>query len=80
MPAYGNHDMEAWYSPNGYGGEEARWNLPDNGPDKKNLPGVYSFVYGNTAVISLDANDISYEIPANLAYQAVLRPSGWKAG
>ena len=66
MPAYGNHDMEAWYSPNGYGGEEARWNLPDNGPDKKNLPGVYSFVYGNTAVISLDANDISFEIPANL--------------
>ncbi|MGW2044312.1 purple acid phosphatase family protein [Streptomyces sp. NPDC001858] len=66
MPAYGNHDMEAWYSPNGYGGEEARWNLPDNGPDKKNLPGVYSFVYGNTAVVSLDANDISFEIPANL--------------
>ncbi|MBJ7905076.1 metallophosphoesterase family protein [Streptomyces sp. DSM 110735] len=66
MPAYGNHDMEAWYSPNGYGGEEARWTLPDNGPDRKNLPGVYSFVYGNTAVISLDANDISYEIPANL--------------
>ncbi|MFF9087962.1 fibronectin type III domain-containing protein [Streptomyces sp. NPDC014991] len=66
MPAYGNHDMEAWYSPNGYGGEEARWNLPDNGPDKRNLPGVYSFVYGNTAVISLDANDVSFEIPANL--------------
>ncbi|ULR50850.1 purple acid phosphatase family protein [Streptomyces deccanensis] len=66
MPAYGNHDMEAWYSPNGYGGEEARWNLPDNGPDRKNLPGVYSFVFGNTAVISLDANDISFEIPANL--------------
>jgi Purple acid Phosphatase, N-terminal domain/Calcineurin-like phosphoesterase len=66
MPSYGNHDMEAWYSPNGYGGEEARWTLPDNGPDKKNLPGVYSFVYGNTAVISLDANDISFEIPANL--------------
>ncbi|MFD8033078.1 fibronectin type III domain-containing protein [Streptomyces sp. NPDC059717] len=66
MPAYGNHDMEAWYSPNGYGGEEARWTLPDNGPDKKNLPGVYSFVYGNTAVISLDANDVSFEIPANL--------------
>ena len=66
MPAYGNHDMEAWYSPSGYGGEAARWTLPDNGPDKKNLPGVYSFVYGNTAIISLDANDISFEIPANL--------------
>ncbi|MFI6334706.1 purple acid phosphatase family protein [Streptomyces sp. NPDC050535] len=66
MVAYGNHDMEAWYSPNGYGGEEARWQLPDNGPDKKNLPGVYSFTHGNTAIISLDANDISFEIPANL--------------
>ncbi|MEU2726474.1 metallophosphoesterase family protein [Streptomyces griseoviridis] len=66
MPAYGNHDMEAWYAPHGYGGEEARWNLPDNGPDKRNLPGVYSFVHGNTAVISLDANDVSFEIPANL--------------
>ncbi|MFD9331306.1 purple acid phosphatase family protein [Streptomyces sp. NPDC060065] len=66
MVAYGNHDMEAWYSPNGYGGEEARWQLPANGPDKKNLPGVYSFTHGNTAIISLDANDISWEIPANL--------------
>ncbi|MFI8235881.1 purple acid phosphatase family protein [Streptomyces sp. NPDC085866] len=66
MVSYGNHDMEAWYSPNGYGGEEARWTLPDNGPDPENLPGVYSFVYGNTAIISLDPNDISFEIPANL--------------
>ncbi|MFJ8361530.1 fibronectin type III domain-containing protein [Streptomyces sp. NPDC093984] len=66
MVSYGNHDMEAWYSPNGYGGEEARFTLPDNGPDKKNLPGVYSFVYGNTAIISLDPNDVSFEIPANL--------------
>ncbi|MFD5858504.1 purple acid phosphatase family protein [Streptomyces chartreusis] len=66
MVSYGNHDMEAWYSPNGYGGEEARFTLPDNGPDRKNLPGVYSFVHGNTAIISLDPNDVSYEIPANL--------------
>ncbi|MFF9620055.1 fibronectin type III domain-containing protein [Streptomyces griseosporeus] len=66
MVSYGNHDMEAWYSPNGYGGQEARFTLPDNGPDRKNLPGVYSFTHGNTAVISLDPNDISWEIPANL--------------
>ncbi|KUO01937.1 purple acid phosphatase family protein [Streptomyces caeruleatus] len=66
MVSFGNHDMEAWYSPNGYGGEEARFTLPDNGPDKKHLPGVYSFVYGNTAIISLDPNDVSFEIPANL--------------
>ncbi|MYW65969.1 phosphoesterase [Streptomyces sp. SID8379] len=66
MVSYGNHDMEAWYSPNGYGSQEARFEPPANGPDPKNLPGVYSFVHGNTAVISLDANDVSWEIPANL--------------
>ncbi|EPD60330.1 purple acid phosphatase family protein [Streptomyces sp. HGB0020] len=66
MVSYGNHDMEAWYSPNGYGGEEARFTLPDNGPDKAHLPGVYSFVHCNTAIISLDPNDVSFEIPANL--------------
>ncbi|MEV5435999.1 metallophosphoesterase family protein [Streptomyces sp. NPDC052682] len=66
MVSYGNHDMEAWYSPNGYGGQEARFTLPGNGPDKKHLPGVYSFVHGNTAIISLDPNDVSFEIPANL--------------
>ena len=66
MVSYGNHDMEAWYSPNGYGGEEARFTLPDNGPDKANVPGVSSVDYGNTAIISLDPNDVSYEIPANL--------------
>ncbi|MHB9861539.1 purple acid phosphatase family protein [Streptomyces sp. YIM S03343] len=66
MVSYGNHDMEAWYSPGGYGGEEARFTLPDNGPDRQHLPGVYSFVHGNTAIISLDPNDVSFEIPANL--------------
>ncbi len=66
MVSYGNHDMDARYSPNGNGAEDARFTLPDNGPDKAHLPGVYSFVYGNTAVISLDPNDVSFEIPANL--------------
>ncbi|MFI6350168.1 purple acid phosphatase family protein [Streptomyces sp. NPDC050560] len=66
MVTTGNHDMEAWYSPNGYGGQEARWTLPANGPRPANQPGAYSFVYGNTAVVALDANDVSYEIPANL--------------
>ncbi|WP_202234355.1 purple acid phosphatase family protein [Actinacidiphila reveromycinica] len=65
MVTTGNHDMEAWYSPNGYGGQEARWTLPANGPRPANQPGAYSFVYGNTAVVALDANDVSYEIPAN---------------
>ncbi|MER5636263.1 metallophosphoesterase family protein [Kitasatospora sp. NPDC002227] len=70
MVAYGNHDLEAWYSPNGYGGENARFFLPTNGPDPRLVPGVYSFKYGNVGVISLDANDVSYEIPANLGLTA----------
>ncbi|MFF3496193.1 purple acid phosphatase family protein [Streptomyces sp. NPDC002795] len=68
MVTTGNHDMEAWYSPNGYGGQSARWSLPDNGPDPSSAPGVYSFTYGSVGVIALDANDVSYEIPANKGY------------
>ncbi|WP_329123283.1 purple acid phosphatase family protein [Streptomyces sp. NBC_01465] len=70
MVTTGNHDMEAWYSPNGYGGQNARWTLPDNGPDPVNQPGVYSFVHGNVGVVALDANDVSYEIPANYGISA----------
>ncbi|MFJ8644892.1 purple acid phosphatase family protein [Streptomyces sp. NPDC093546] len=68
MVTTGNHDMEAWYSPHGYGGQSARFSLPENGPDPARAPGVYSFVYGNVGVVALDANDVSYEIPANLGY------------
>ncbi|GAA2124096.1 metallophosphoesterase family protein [Streptomyces synnematoformans] len=68
MPAMGNHDMEAWYSPDGYGGQRARWTLPGSGFDPREAPGAYSFVYGNVAVVALDANDVSYEIPANLGF------------
>ncbi len=66
MVATGNHDMEALYSPDGYGGQIARWDFPGNGPQA--CPSVYSFIYGNVGVISLDANDVSNEIPANLGY------------
>ncbi|MFV8129718.1 purple acid phosphatase family protein [Streptomyces syringium] len=68
MVTTGNHDMEAWYSPNGYGGQRARWTLPDNGFDPRQAPGVYSFTYGNVGVVALDANDVSYEIAANTGY------------
>ncbi|MET9849973.1 purple acid phosphatase family protein [Streptomyces ossamyceticus] len=68
MVTTGNHDMEAWYSPDGYGGQVARWSLPDSGFDPRGAPGVYSFVYGNVGVVALDANDVSYEIPANLGH------------
>ncbi|MEV7176064.1 metallophosphoesterase family protein [Kitasatospora sp. NPDC093679] len=76
MVSYGNHDMEAWYSHHGYGGEDARFFLPGNGPDPRTAPGVYSFVYGNVGVVSLDANDVSYEIPANLGLTAG-RQTAW---
>ncbi|MFJ5228807.1 purple acid phosphatase family protein [Kitasatospora sp. NPDC088391] len=66
MVATGNHDMEAWYSPNGYGGHQKRLDLPTSGPTE--CPSVYAFTYGNVAVLSLDANDVSYEIKANLNY------------
>ncbi|MFJ4786947.1 purple acid phosphatase family protein [Streptomyces sp. NPDC088794] len=68
MVTTGNHDMEAWYSPDGYGGQLARWSLPDNGFDPRNSPGVYAFTYGNVGFVALDANDVSYEIPANFGY------------
>jgi hypothetical protein len=66
MFATGNHDMEAAYPVHGYGGHLARMDFPDNGPPK--CPSVYSFTYGNLAVLSLDANDVSYEITANTGY------------
>ena len=68
MVTTGNHDMEAWYSPDGYGGQLARWSLPESGFDARTAPGVYSFTYGNVGFVALDANDVSYEIPANLGY------------
>ncbi|WP_409469483.1 purple acid phosphatase family protein [Streptomyces sp. HC307] len=68
MVTTGNHDMEAWYSPDGYGGQLARFSLPDNGFDPRRAPGVYAFTYGNVGVVALDANDVSYEIPANLGH------------
>ncbi|MCV7160895.1 metallophosphoesterase [Mycolicibacterium brisbanense] len=66
MFATGNHDMEASYPVHGYAGHLARLDFPGNGP--KACPSVYSFVYGNVAVLSLDANDVSYEIKANTGY------------
>ncbi|MDR3660451.1 MAG: metallophosphoesterase [Mycobacterium sp.] len=66
MFATGNHDMEAAYPVHGYGGHLARMDFPDNGPAA--CPSVYSFGYGNVAVLSLDANDVSFEIRPNTGY------------
>ncbi|MBA8792608.1 hypothetical protein FHX74_000202 [Friedmanniella endophytica] len=76
MFATGNHDMEPLYgntqalggdtATHGYGGHAARLDLPKNGP--RSCPSVYQFVYGNVAVISVDANDLSNEIQTNKGY------------
>jgi hypothetical protein len=79
MFATGNHDVELFtasldadavtvadYGHLGYGGHAHRLDLPKNGPSK--CPSVYSFTYGNVAVISVDANDLSYEIQGLLGY------------
>ena len=79
MFSTGNHDMEALYGTpqnvppradlrNGYGGHLQRLDLPTNGPSA--CPSVYTFVHGNVAVLSLDANDLTAEIPANTGYSA----------
>jgi len=68
MFATGNHDMEAAYGQHGYGGHLARLDLPGNGP--RGCPSVYSFRYGNVGVLSLDANDVSYEIRTNAGYSS----------
>ncbi|UGT39790.1 metallophosphoesterase [Nocardia yamanashiensis] len=66
MFATGNHDMEAAYDTRGYGGHLARLDFPGNGPAA--CPSAYSITYGNLAVLSLDANDVSYEIRSNFGY------------
>ena len=65
--AVGNHELEAWYSADGYAGQRARFGFPAAGGTGV-PPTYYSFVYGNVGIISLDANDVSWEIPANHGY------------
>jgi hypothetical protein len=65
--AVGNHEMEAWYSPDGYGGQQARFDFPGEATSARPTT-YYSFTYGNVGIISLDANDVSDELPANHGY------------
>jgi hypothetical protein len=79
MFATGNHEPELFsasvaadqvtvdnYEPLGYGGLRKRMDLPTTGPSQ--CPSVYSFSYGNVGVISLDANELSWEIQGLLGY------------
>jgi Calcineurin-like phosphoesterase len=66
MCATGNHEMEAGYGSQGYGGYLSRFLLPSNGA--AGCPSTYGFRYGNVGFLCLDSNDASYEIPHNLGY------------
>jgi hypothetical protein len=79
MFATGNHEPEMFsaqvaadavtvanYEPLGYGGLVKRMDLPKTGPSA--CPSVYSFRYGNVGIISLDANELSWEIQGLLGY------------
>jgi hypothetical protein len=65
--AVGNHEMEVWYSPDAYGAQYSRWDFPGQ-VTSSTPPTYYSWTYGNVGFLSLDANDVSYEIPANFGY------------
>jgi Calcineurin-like phosphoesterase len=79
MFATGNHDVElfsaalgadsvttGYYGSIGYGGHAQRLDLPKTGPSQ--CPSVYSFTYSNVAVVSVDANELSYEIQGLRGY------------
>ena len=76
--AVGNHEMEAWYSADGYGAQRARFDFPGH-PASSTPDTYYSLRYGNVGIVSLDANDVSYEIPANRGYSDGAQTS-WLAG
>jgi Calcineurin-like phosphoesterase len=79
MVGTGNHDTELFsasvaadsttvnnYGELGYGGLVKRMDLPTTGP--AGCPSVYSFSYGNVGVVSVDANELSWEIQGLLDY------------
>jgi hypothetical protein len=81
MFATGNHEPELFssqvaagvatvanYEPIGYGGLAKRMDTPGTGPSA--CPSVYSFTYGNVGIVSLDANELSWEIQGLLGYSA----------
>ncbi|MFH8586803.1 purple acid phosphatase family protein [Streptomyces celluloflavus] len=66
MISMGNHEMEAWYGEDGYGGMRARYAMPDNAWERST--GIYSWRYQNVGLLSLDGNDVCFNTPANLDY------------
>lgn len=60
MPCPGNHEIEFYNGPQGFGSYLTRYSLPDNG-----VPGFrghwYKFRVGSVLFISLDADDVTYQ-------------------
>lgn len=66
MCAMGNHEMEPGYAMHGYAGVVAR--VPIGGQSPLAVPVATTFTVGNVGFISLDSNDVSFEIPANCGW------------
>lgn len=66
MTTVGNHEMEPGMGELGYDGYLARLSMP--AADVANLPSNWVMRYGNVAIVALDGNDASFEIPQNLGY------------
>lgn len=67
MTVVGNHEMDPTGSELGYDAYFARLNTPGNGASGPVVT-TWSQTYGNLAIVALDGNDASYEIPRNLDY------------
>jgi hypothetical protein len=68
MVTMGNHDIEALYSPDGYGGQVSRFAFPGNGPEI--CPAVYSFTYENVAFLALDVDrSAAAKVPGRSGYR-----------
>jgi hypothetical protein len=78
MVTTGNHEPELFsaqvaadpvtireYEKHGYGGLAKRFDFPPGAPG---IPSVYAFAYGNVGVLSLDANEVSWELQGLLGY------------
>ena len=63
LPAVGNHEIEPGYGELGYDGFLARFALPGGGAPGG--PTTWAVRHGPLALVALDGNDASYEIPRN---------------
>lgn len=74
MATVGNHEMERNGGELGYSPYLARFALPGNGVTGGAV--TYAIRYRNVALVALDGNDASYEIPRNNGYLGAAQ-DGW---